>query len=91
MAFWKSLGLDGFHAGFYQENWELVGNDVTEVCLQVLNGQRSVHSINATHIVFIPKVKAPRKVSDFRTICLRNVIYKIITKAMENRLRGFLE
>ena len=30
---WKAAGPDEFQAGFFQENWELVGVDVTRVCL----------------------------------------------------------
>lgn len=90
MGAWKSPGPDGFHSGFYQKNWELVGADVTKVCLQVLNDHRSVNDLNYTFIVFILKVKVPRKVSEFRSISLCNVIYKIITKTSANRLKKVL-
>ena len=36
LAPWKVLGPDGFHVGYFQENWELMGLDVTRVCLDVL-------------------------------------------------------
>lgn len=37
MSLWKAPSPDGFHAGFYQENWDVLGADVTNVCLNILN------------------------------------------------------
>ena len=47
--------------------------------------------IAATLFVLIPKIDNPVHLRNFRPISLCNVIYKIITKVMVNRLRPFLD
>lgn len=57
----------------------------------ILNGDRPSPSvINKTLIVQIQKVKNPSHASEFRPISLCNVVFKIITKTIANRLKCIL-
>jgi hypothetical protein len=47
--------------------------------------------LNDTVIVLIPKGTKPESLADYRPISLCNVIYKIISKCLVNRLRPFLD
>ena len=59
----KALGPDGMPAIFFQKFWNIIGGDVTKLCLDMLNGDSQISDINKTHIVLIPKIKEPRQIS----------------------------
>lgn len=87
MAPWKSPGPDGFHAGFYQSNWDILGQKITDVCLHILNDGISIGALNSTYLVLIPKTKNQKLVSEYRPISICNVVEKIVAKAIANRLK----
>ena len=86
----KSPGPDGYPAHFFQRNWELCGPEVTTAVLRILRGDDSPEVINDTFIVLIPKVASPTEFGQFRLISLYNVIYKIASKVLSNRLKKIL-
>ncbi|KAK3225711.1 hypothetical protein Dsin_005573 [Dipteronia sinensis] len=84
----KAPGPDGFHAIFFHKFWNVVGVEISKVCLQVLNGGTSITEFNHTNVILIPKIQNPTSLKDFRPISLCIVIYKTMTKVLANRLKS---
>ncbi|KAK0576526.1 hypothetical protein LWI29_019063 [Acer saccharum] len=83
----KAPGPDGYHAIFFQKFWHILGPDVSQVCLHVLQGEMSIREFNYTNVVLILKIPNPLTPKDFRPISLCSVVYKIITKVLVNRIK----
>ncbi|KAK6125806.1 hypothetical protein DH2020_040450 [Rehmannia glutinosa] len=86
----KSPGPDGMPALFYHKFWSFIKSDILSATLKILNNESSPKSINDTFIVLIPKKKKPERVTDYRPISLCNVIFKLVTKTIANRLKLIL-
>ena len=86
----KSPGPDGMSALFFQKYWSIVGNNVTNLVLNVLNSGMSMAEINKTNIALVPKRKNPLRMTNFRPISLCNIVYKLISKTLANRLKAIL-
>ena len=90
MAPLKASDPDGMPLIFFQHFWPLVGDQVTTTVLQFLNTTMFPCHLNHTFISLIPKVKNPKLVSEFRPISLCNILYKIYSKVLANRLKKVL-
>ena len=85
-----TLRPDGLPPLFYKQFWGKIGKEVSEAVLAILNSSTILTNLNHTFITLIPKIKCPRKVSDFKPISLSNVLYKLIAKVLANRLKHLL-
>ena len=86
----KAPGPDGMPSVFYKRFWNLVGEKVKREVLDFLNGGNMPQGWNDTVIVLIPKTKQPERLKDLRPISLCNVLYKLISKVLSNRLKSIL-
>ncbi|GKV47444.1 hypothetical protein SLEP1_g54347 [Rubroshorea leprosula] len=86
----KSPRPDGFTSGFYRAAWSIIKNDVTVAVLDFFDSGKILKQINATNITIVPKVSCPNVVSDYRPITCCNVIYKVISKLLTQRINEVL-
>lgn len=70
----------------YQYYQDLVGSYMKHTVLNVLNEGRDPSLINKTQLALIPKKKIPNHASVFKLISLCDVVLKIVTKTITNRL-----
>lgn len=59
--------------------------------LDFLEGGVMNEAVNKTVLVLIPKVANAQELSQFRPIALCNVLYKLCSNTMANRLRYVLD
>ena len=78
--------LDDMNPFFYQRFWDAIGDDVATAVLAILNGHLIPPKLNHTHITLIPKKPNSDSIMKFYPINLCNEVYKLITKAISNRL-----
>jgi hypothetical protein len=64
-----------------------VGERVKEEVLAVLNGSAMPDGWNDIVIVLIPKTSSLEMLKDLRPISLCNVVYKLVSKVLANRLK----
>ena len=86
----KCSGPDGYSPGFYQHFWTLCGDDIFQECCGWLDTGQFPPDLNITNIALIPKGSSQVSMKDWRPIALCNVLYKIISKVLANRLKNVL-
>ncbi|KAK2637574.1 hypothetical protein Ddye_032366 [Dipteronia dyeriana] len=86
----KALGPDSILALFFKKFWNMVGLEVTKAYLGVLNEGRRLDVVKKTLIILILKTKKPERITNYCPVRFCNVLYKIVAKALANRLLGVL-
>lgn len=88
---YKALGPDGVQAAVFHRYWNLMQNDIVYLVQDFFAGRCDLAAINSTYVSLIPKVDNPETFKDFRPIGLCNVVYKIISKVLVNRMQCLME
>ena len=57
----KSPNPDGMSALFFQKYWSIIGTNVSNMVLNVLNSGMSLSDINRTNIALVPKTNNPQE------------------------------
>ncbi|XP_062085599.1 uncharacterized protein LOC133791697 [Humulus lupulus] len=87
----KAPGPDGMGPGFFQHHWGIVGTDIVNMVKDFFVSGTLPTGLNDTNLVLIPKKKNFSTMSDLRPIALCNVLYKVISKVLANRMRGLID
>lgn len=87
----KSPGPDGMTPAFFKKHWSIVGRDVFLMVENFFADGFIPDGLNISNVVLIPKTKSPSKMTELRPISLCNVLVKIITKVLANRMKSMLD
>lgn len=86
----KVPGPDGFTKEFYIAAWSVVGKDFTTAVQSFFLYGFMPKGVNATILSMIPKIDNAQHMKDFRPIACCNLLYKVISKILANRLKAIL-
>lgn len=86
----KSSGLDGFTLEFFQAAWSIVGKEMVITVQSFFHYGLMPRGFNATILTLIPKKTNSATMKDFRPISCCNLIYKVISKIIANRLQEII-
>ena len=67
-----------------------MGKDVKEAILRYLSSDMLPKSLGHSFITIIPKVKNSEHISQYRPISLSNVLYRVFSKVLANKIKSFL-
>jgi hypothetical protein len=86
----KAPGPDGFIALFYRKYWVFVKIEVLQSIWNFFQNNSLTRNQNHSFIALIPKLSSSHTANQFRPISLCNIVYKIISKILANRLKVYL-
>ena len=86
----KGPGPDGFNVDFFKACWNIVKRDIVEIVEDSRQNKTILKALSTSFIALITKQDNAQTPEKFRPIALCNVVYKIISKVVANRLKPLL-
>lgn len=86
----KASGQMVLTQAFIKKNWDMIGGDIFQNCVQWIENLNCLASLNNTNVELIPKCQNLTFMKELRPIALSNMLYKIISKVLANRLNVLL-
>lgn len=83
----KASGPDGLPNEFLKIYWNEIKHEILQIMLKFYHNNLDLQGSNLANIILIPKIETPKTTSDFRPISVLNLIPKLISKILSNRLR----
>eukprot|EP00253_Pinus_taeda_P027981 PITA_27981 len=86
----KAPDPNGFNVDFFKTCWEIVKHDILDVVEDSRKSKTVPRALYESFITLIPKQEKAITPDRFKPIALCNVVYKIISKVISNRLKPLL-
>lgn len=86
----KSPGPDGYTTEFFKASWSVIAKYFTVAVQSFFSKGFLPKGLNTTILALIPKKESAVEMKDYRPISCCNVLYKVISKIIANRLKGTL-
>lgn len=86
----KSTVPDGFPYEFFKTTWSVLAHDFTVAVQSVLKFGFLPKEVNSTILALIPKKLDSLEMRDYRLIACCNILYKVVSKILANRLKELL-
>ena len=86
----RAPGVDGFNGAFYHSSWTIIATVLQAAVNNILRSGKLLAQVNHTLLYLIPKKTIPATFDDYHPITFCNVIYRIISKLLANKLKPLL-